>query len=132
VTVNLLRCALVLRLKLRLDVGRCFLVDLLTCTSTQFNFRHNSLKILLHALKMTSTFLTSIFGKADRDGDFLIFSSKEILLVEEENDGRVREPLVVADRIKQLQALHACGSASESRQLCNITNSAPNTSKHAR
>jgi hypothetical protein len=34
VTVNLLRCALVLRLKLRLDVGGRLLVHLLTCTHT--------------------------------------------------------------------------------------------------
>lgn len=34
--------------------------------------------------------------------DFLL---KEILLVEEEDDGRIREPLVVTDAIKQLHAL---------------------------
>lgn len=30
---------------------------------------------------------------------------EQILLVEEEDDGRVREPLVVADAVKQLHAL---------------------------
>ena len=39
---------------------------------------------------------------------------EQVLLVEEEDDGRVREPLVVADTVKQLHALvHAVLGAGQ-------------------
>lgn len=73
VTVDLLRRWLVLRLKLGLDVRSSLPVFLCAC----------------------------IFCEADcerRSEDFLL---KEILLVEEQDDGGVSEPLVVADGVEQ-------------------------------
>ena len=55
--------------------------------------------------KFASSLNTCIFCEANGERwseDFLL---KEILLVEEEDDGGVTEPLVVADRIEQLQTL---------------------------
>jgi hypothetical protein len=49
--------------------------------------------------------LTGVFWVADCEGappDLLL---KQVLLVEEQDDGCVREPLVVADGVKQLHAL---------------------------
>ena len=48
---------------------------------------------------------TVVLGEADGEravGDLLL---KQVLLVEEEDDGGLREPLVVADGVKQLHAL---------------------------
>lgn len=53
----------------------------------------------------TCLYCTSVLREADGQravGDLLL---KQILLVEEQDDGRVREPLVVADGVKQLHAL---------------------------
>ena len=41
--------------------------------------------------------------EADGERRFFDLLFKEILLVEKENNRRVREPLVVADRVKQLE-----------------------------
>ena len=62
--------------------------------------------IFLVSLSHTPTpLITCILWEADGQGavDDLFF--KEILLVEEEDDGGVREPLVVTDAVKQLHAL---------------------------
>lgn len=49
--------------------------------------------------------LTGVFRKTDCKGRLADFLLKEILLVQEENDRGIGEPLVVADRVEQLQAL---------------------------
>lgn len=49
--------------------------------------------------------LTCIFWEADGERRFFDFLFEEILLVEEEDDGRIREPLVVADGVEQLKTL---------------------------
>lgn len=48
---------------------------------------------------------TCVFGEADGEGATSDLFLEEILLVEEENDGGLGEPLVVADGVKQLHAL---------------------------
>ena len=48
---------------------------------------------------------TCIFCEANGEGGSENFLLKEILLVEEEDDGGVTKPLVVADGVEQLQAL---------------------------
>ena len=53
----------------------------------------------------TAFSLTWVLGEADGQGRFLDLILKQVLLVEEQDDGGVGEPLVVADRIEQLQAL---------------------------
>jgi len=73
VAVDLLRRALVLRLELRLDVGRRLAVLLCACVFVETNCQR-------------------------RSEDFLF---KEIFLVEEEDDGGVTEPLVVANGVEQ-------------------------------
>ena len=48
---------------------------------------------------------TAVLGEADGEravGDLLL---EQVLLVEEQDDGRLREPLVVADGVEQLHAL---------------------------
>ena len=49
--------------------------------------------------------LTGVFRKTDGEGRLLDLLSKQILLVEEEDDGGVDEELVVADRVEQHQRL---------------------------
>jgi hypothetical protein len=44
--------------------------------------------------------VTCVFWEADGQRRFFDFLFKEILFVEKEDDGRVREPLVVANRVK--------------------------------
>ena len=77
VAVDLLRGRLVLRLELRLDVGR-------------------RLAVLLRA---------SVLREADGERRLLDLLLEQVLLVEEEDDGGVGEPLVVANRVEQLQRL---------------------------
>jgi len=48
---------------------------------------------------------TCVLGEADGQGAVHDLLLEEVLLVEEEDDGRVREPLVVADAVEQLHAL---------------------------
>jgi hypothetical protein len=48
---------------------------------------------------------TWVFREAYRERRLLDFVLKEILLVQEEDDGSVCEPFVVANGIKQLQTL---------------------------
>ena len=50
--------------------------------------------------------LTFVFGEADGEGTLPDLLGEEVLLVEEEDDGGVDEPLVVADRVEELHALH--------------------------
>lgn len=49
---------------------------------------------------------TLIFWKTDCEGRLLDLVLEQVLLVQEENDGGVGEPLVVTDRVEQLHALH--------------------------
>lgn len=49
--------------------------------------------------------LTCIFWVADCERALFDLFLKQVFLVEEEDDGGVREPLVVADAVKQLHAL---------------------------
>jgi hypothetical protein len=49
--------------------------------------------------------LTCVLGEADGERGLLDLLLEQVLLVEEEDDGGVSEPLVVADGVKQLQAL---------------------------
>lgn len=49
--------------------------------------------------------LTSVFWVADGKRTLLDFLFKQVLLIEEEDNGGVCEPLVVADAVKQLHAL---------------------------
>ena len=49
--------------------------------------------------------LTRVLGEADGEGTSADLLLKQVLLVEEEDDGRVCEPFVVADGVKQLHAL---------------------------
>ena len=51
------------------------------------------------------SFSTCVLGVADSQGAACNLLLKQILLVEEEDDGGVCEPLVVADGVKQLHAL---------------------------
>ena len=54
------------------------------------------------------TSLTTVFWKADIEGRSLDLLLKQILLVQEEYDGRVSEPLAVACRVEQTKAfLHS-------------------------
>lgn len=77
VAVDLLRGRLVLGLELCLDVGSCLTVLLSSCILRETDCQRRSQNFLF----------------------------KQILLVEEEDDGGVPEPLVVADGVKQLQTL---------------------------
>ena len=65
------------------------------------------------------TALTLVLWEADGEGGFPYFFLEEILLVEEEDDGCVCEPLVVADGVEQLHALHHTVLNREA-QLMNI------------
>ncbi len=49
--------------------------------------------------------ITCVLWEADGQRRFFDFLFKEILFVEEEDDGRVREPLVVANRVEKFQTL---------------------------
>ena len=49
--------------------------------------------------------LTWVFGEAYRERRLLDFVLKEILLVQEEDDGSVCEPLVVANGVEKFQTL---------------------------
>lgn len=49
--------------------------------------------------------LTGVLGVADGERTPADLLFKQVLLVEEEDDGREREPLVVADGVKELHAL---------------------------
>ena len=49
--------------------------------------------------------LTRVIGKADAERRLDDLLGKQVLLVEEEDDGGVLEPPVVADGVKQLHAL---------------------------
>ncbi len=49
--------------------------------------------------------LTCVFWVADGEWAPLDFLLKQIFLIEEQDDRCVREPLVVADAVKQLHAL---------------------------
>jgi len=49
--------------------------------------------------------ITCVLWEANGERRLFDFLFKEILFVEEENDGGVREPLVVTNGIKQLQTL---------------------------
>ena len=49
--------------------------------------------------------LTRVLREAYREGRSEDLLLEQVLLVEEEDDGGVAEPLVVADRVEQLQAL---------------------------
>lgn len=51
------------------------------------------------------SFLTRVFWETDTQGRFLDFFSKQVFLVEEENDGSVNEEFVVADGVKQHKRL---------------------------
>lgn len=51
------------------------------------------------------TCVTWILDEADCKGRLLNFFLEQIFLVEEQDDGGIREPLVVADRVEQLQTL---------------------------
>lgn len=48
---------------------------------------------------------TSVLREADRQGALDDLLLKQVLLVEEQDDGGLSEPLVVADGVKQLHAL---------------------------
>lgn len=62
-----------------------------------------SVNVFVFAL--SCSFSTSVLREADgqRAVDNLLL--KQVLLVEEQNDGRLCEPLVIADRVKELHAL---------------------------
>lgn len=49
--------------------------------------------------------LTTVLREADGERRLANLLLEEILLVQEEDDAGVREPLVVADRVEQLQTL---------------------------
>ena len=66
--------------------------------------------------------LTWILREADGERRLFDLLLEQILLVEEQNDGGVGEPLVVADRVKQLQTLlHSILWADE--RSCPLANS---------
>lgn len=47
--------------------------------------------------------MTIVLGEADGQWGFLDFLFEQILFVQEENDRCLREPFVVANRVKELQ-----------------------------
>ena len=49
--------------------------------------------------------LTGVLRETDGEGRLLDLLLKQILLVQEEDDGRLREPLIVADGVKELHRL---------------------------
>lgn len=49
--------------------------------------------------------VTRVLREADGERRLADLLLEEILLVQEQDDARVREPLVVADRVEQLQTL---------------------------
>lgn len=51
------------------------------------------------------TFLTRVLWETDTQGWFLDLFSKQVFLVEEENDGSVNEEFVVADGVEQHKRL---------------------------
>lgn len=53
----------------------------------------------------TGIILTCVFRETDTQGRFLDLFSKQIFLVEEENDGSVNEEFVVTDGIEQHKRL---------------------------
>lgn len=61
-------------------------------------------------------FSTRVIGEADGQRAVLNLRLEQVLLVEEQDDGRLREPLVVADAVEQLHALvHAVLRGKELR-----------------
>lgn len=59
----------------------------------------------LHSQKCFKFFFTCVFWEADAERRLLDLLCKQILLVEEEDNGGVNEELVVADGVEQHQRL---------------------------
>ena len=55
---------------------------------------------------MFPSYPTFVFWEANGQRGSPDFLLEKVLLVEEENDGSLGEPLVVADRVEQLHRLH--------------------------
>lgn len=63
---------------------------------------------MLQLLSCNTVLVTSILRKANGQRPLIDFFLKQVLLVKEEDDGSISEPLVVANRIKEIEAfLHA-------------------------
>lgn len=102
VAVDLLVRRVVLRLERRLDVCGRLLVGLSPCTHAH---THTDRSIGDQGCPPTPT---CVFREADRQRAALDLLGEQVLLVEKEDDARLREPFVVADRVEQFQRfLHA-------------------------
>ena len=71
---------------------------------TSADWGSTSMKEALY-VQAYSEWLTRVLGETDGEGTSADLLLKQVLLVEEEDDGRVCEPFVVADGVKQLHAL---------------------------
>jgi len=99
----LLTLLLVQLLELETDEGRSSLVRVRTWEEG----RDSRVQRLLFTRRERALILsTCVVREADGEGTSFDLVLKEVFFVEEENDGRVREPLGVADGVEELHGLH--------------------------
>ncbi len=69
------------------------------------NTRSDNITLKLQYIANALVCLTRVLGVADSERTPADLLFKQVLLVEEEDDGGEREPLVVADGVEKLHAL---------------------------